>query len=112
MLRTISEPDWKRFRRLRELALERFYQRVLGEVERVSSDAEKTAHDRYHALFGLLRRRDEELANAFDNPRRSMAFQQLAWIVSLGLLTPEELAELTLETREVLNVLGILGSGE
>src|SRR5258707_13944135 len=51
---------------LQPLALDRFCQRVLAEVGRLAGDADKSNHQRYLAVFRLLQRRDEELANAFN----------------------------------------------
>lgn len=94
-----SESDWKVFRRLREVALERSCNRVLGEIEKISQDADRTAHERYLAIFELLRKRDREVAAAFENPRRSQMMMQLAAIGSHSLLTTEELAQFSEETQ-------------
>ena len=50
-------------------------------------------------MFALLRRRDRELAEAFDDARRSAACRQLAVIRSHGLLTEEEFARFSPEAR-------------
>jgi hypothetical protein len=97
--RGISEPDWKLFRQLRALALERFCERVLSEVGQLAADAGKSAHERYLAVFQLLQSRDKELAGAFDDFRRSTAWRQLAVLRSWGLLSEEEFARFSPETR-------------
>jgi hypothetical protein len=102
MTRQISESDWKLFRQLQPIALERFCERVLSEVSRLTSDTRKSSHERYLALFKLIKRRDRELADAFDDLRRSTALLQLARIQSHGLLTDEELARFSPETRDVV----------
>jgi hypothetical protein len=51
------------------------------------------------ALFKLLHGRDEELGDAFNNPRRSTAEVQLAHIPFQELLTDEEFARFSPETR-------------
>jgi hypothetical protein len=63
--------DWKAFRQLREIALERFCERVLQELDAISRDVSRTQHERYVSVFGLLQDRDDELGRAFNNPRRS-----------------------------------------
>ena len=93
------EPDWKRLRRLQPLALERFCQRVLDEISRLAADAGQGSHERYRAVYRLLQDRDERLADAFDNPRRSAALVQLARIRAEGLLSEEEFAGFSPETR-------------
>jgi hypothetical protein len=104
MAREISESDWKLFRQLHPVALERFCERVLSEVGRLASDTGKSAHERYVAVFQLLQRRDKELAEAFDDLRRSTAWRQLAIIRSRGLLTEEEFARFSPETRGAVQV--------
>jgi hypothetical protein len=73
MLDRINESDWKLFRQLQAIALQRFCQRVLDEVVQVASNADKTSHERYGEMYGLIKDRDKELAHAFDDPRRSRA---------------------------------------
>src|SRR5262245_22614943 len=104
MAREISESDWKLFRQLHPIALERFCERVLSEVSRLASDTDKSTHERYVAVYKLLQRRDKELAEAFDDLRRSTARRQLAVIRSRGLLTEEEFARFTPETRGAVQV--------
>lgn len=94
------ESDWKVFRRLHAIALERFCERVLSELARLASDDSKTNHDRYLAVFKLVHERNAELADAFDNPRRSTAVQQLACIQSHELLTEEEISHFSPEIRD------------
>ncbi len=102
MSQCIREADWRVFRELRRRALERFCQRALSEVDRIVSDSNRGAHERYLAAFELLERRDRELANAFNDQRRSTAVQQLAYIKSLDLLTKEEMTRFSTEVRDVI----------
>ena len=73
MARNIRESDWKLFRELHPVAVNRFCERVLGEITRVASDASKTPHARYGDIFRLVREQDRLLARAFDDKRRSTA---------------------------------------
>jgi hypothetical protein len=102
MSREISEPDWKVFRKCREIALDRFCQRILLELDRVTADTSKSAHERYLAVFELLRERNEDVAAAFDNPRRSAAFLQLVCIQSHKLLTDDEMSQFSSDIREAV----------
>ncbi len=94
----IKEPDWKIFRKLHEVALERYCQRVLEDVRR-TVDGRRTHHERYLKLWKLIRKRDKTMAYAFDNPRRSQAITQLANIVAEDLITDGELDQFSEETR-------------
>jgi hypothetical protein len=104
MTRTILESDWKLFRALHPVALERFCEQVLSEVGQLASEADKSAHERYLGVYQLLRRRDKELAQAFNDLRRSTALLQLAILRARGLVTDEEFARFSPETRAVLQV--------
>jgi hypothetical protein len=106
------ESDWKVFRQLRELALQRFCQRVLIEVEKISSDPTASFHDRYLRVYRLLQGRDRELGDAFNAPRRSTAMVQLVIIKAQRLLEPEELARFTAPTRETVAALTDEGDGK
>ena len=104
MQRQISEPDWKLFRRLREVALQRFCERVLSEIGHLASHTEPTAHERYLAVYKLVQRRNKELAQAFDDLRRSTAWPCLALMRSRGLLTDEEFAGFSSETQAAVQI--------
>jgi hypothetical protein len=99
MTRTISEADWRVFRRLHPVALERFCEQILSDVKRLASQGKKTSHERYLAVFKLLNRRNREMADAFDDMRRSTAFLRVACIQSHQLLTEEEMSLFSPETR-------------
>jgi hypothetical protein len=103
--REIPESDWKIFRTVRAAALDRYCARVLEECTAVIEDRSVSSHDRYLQLFRLLRERDDDLADAFNDPRRSVAFFQLARIRGLGVVTDDELGRFSPETREVVHAL-------
>jgi hypothetical protein len=96
-MRDIAESDWKIFKGLREVALERFCERVLGEIAGISSDATKTKHERYLAIYRLVRERDKEIDPIFDYLRRSTAVRQIFAFRSHDLLTAQELRQLSPE---------------
>jgi hypothetical protein len=87
----ISPADWKAFKPLREAALERFCERVLDEVARINADRTKTKHERYLAIYRLMRERDKEINPIFDTLRRSTAVRQICSFRSHDLLTEDEL---------------------
>ena len=98
----IKESDWKVFRKLRVLALERYCGHVLEEVRRTIEKRDASSHERYLKLWELLYKRDKTIGVAFDDPRRSRAFFQLANLVNENLLTEAELNEFSGETREAV----------
>ena len=94
------ESDWKIFREIREVALERFCGQVLADLAPVCSDESRTLHERYLEAHRLLKDRDRKLAQAFDGPRRSQMHWQLSAMHALGLLEPDELTRFSPTTRE------------
>jgi hypothetical protein len=80
----IRESDWKLLRRLQPVALDRFCQRVLSDVQATCSDTAATAHERYLQVFKLLREQDKEMMR------------------TSGLITDEEFAEFSEELRETI----------
>jgi ABC-type nitrate/sulfonate/bicarbonate transport system ATPase subunit len=85
--------------------LDRFCQRVLSEVARLSSDVTVNPHERYLAVFDLINRRNDELADAFDDMRRSTALRRLACIQSHCLLTDEEFGRFSASTRDAIEAM-------
>jgi hypothetical protein len=79
------------------VALERFCERILGEIAGISSDATKTKHERYVAIYRLVRERDKEIVPIFDYLRRSTAVRQIFAFRSHDLLTAQELRQLSPE---------------
>jgi hypothetical protein len=111
MQRQVPEADWKVFRKLREIALERFCRRVLDGLDRFRQDDSRTYHERYLELFRWLQDRDDDIARAFNDPRRSRMLLQLATIVTLDVVKPEELAQFTPATRKIVEELVKPASG-
>ena len=100
MSRDIRESDWKVFKQLHPIAVQRYCERFLKNVERVVADGSKTPHDRYGAIYSLTKHATKELARAFDDKRRSTALLQLRIIHSFGLLSEEELSRFSPEAHE------------
>jgi hypothetical protein len=108
MSRGIAESDWRILRELKPIALDRFCRRVLDEVGRMALDPARTNHERYLAIYRFIADRDEELADAFNDMRRSRAILMICQLQRHGLLTDEEFARFGDETRAaVQDLLGI-----
>jgi hypothetical protein len=90
-MRDIKESDWKLFKPLRATALERFCERVLDDIARISSDSTKSKHERYLAIYQLVRERNKDIAPIFDYLRRSAAVRQLCAFRSHDLVTEQEI---------------------
>ncbi len=99
---TIKESDWKLLGQLRTIALERLCQRILAEIESINTNGTLSAHQRYLEIYKIIARRDKDIARTFNDHRRSTAFNELAAIQSLDLLTPEEFLRFNQETRDAV----------
>ena len=101
MTQGIAEPDWQRFRQLHPVALERFCQKILSEIESINADDSNSFHQRYLDVYKVIERRDKVLSNTFDDLRRSSALTKIISIYGRGLLTEVELGGFG---QEVVNV--------
>ncbi len=100
-MREISESDWKTFKRVRELALERYSQRILDEIAGICSDTNDSAHERYQRLVETVRERKREMSNAFDRFSRSSALLCLRVIRSMDLLEESEVSQFSETAQKV-----------
>ncbi len=104
----IPESDWRRFKEVHAKLLERYCNRILQEVTAASRDSGGSAHDRYLKVYKLIRDRDRQIANAFNDFRRSTAVMQLAIMRKMGLLTNEELNQFSEQTRNHVEAIASL----
>jgi hypothetical protein len=103
MSQHIPESDWKVLRELKPILLERFCERVLADVAQAANNDAETHHQRYLRIFRLLPERDDGLALAFDDIRRSNAIQKLTAMRMLGLMTDDEFMRFRPETRSLID---------
>jgi hypothetical protein len=104
-MRQIEEADWRVFRQLHPVALERFCERIVGEIERIRSNEAKSFHQRYIEISRLIKKRDRQIGEAFNDLRRSTALLQIATIRSHGLWTEEEFMRFSPDIREAVELL-------
>lgn len=101
----IKESDWKTFKELRPLALQRYCKQVLGDVDKIIHDSEGDAHERYIEMYNIVRDGDKKLAQMFDGFSRSKALSQLVMYYAHDLLDDEEIARLSEETQKRINAI-------
>jgi hypothetical protein len=97
---SLPERDWRLFKSVHRVVLDRYCARVLDECAALTRSGNGSPHERYLELFRLVKERDESLASAFNDQRRSTAAQRLAAMISLGVVTDAELSEFSRSTRE------------
>lgn len=98
----IKESDWKLFRTLRPIALNRYCQRVLEDTSRILAASDQTAHQKYLAVYKLIDERDKDIEQTFNDLRRSTAALRLAMMMRLDLITEEELKAFSEEMQDRL----------
>jgi hypothetical protein len=96
----LPEPDWKTVRKLHDLALERFCQRVLADIGRIHAATSKKAHVRYLEIFKVIEEQDKEIEWIFNDLNRSNAMEHLCAMSTRGLLAESEFALLSQETQD------------
>lgn len=101
----IAEADWKRLRKLKEVALDRLCAAILRECQDIAADDGRTTHERYLALYRHINDRDDDVADAFNGLSRSTAVRRLSAMCALDLVTNEELDEFTPETQRSVRTL-------
>jgi len=111
MREQIAEPDWKLFRKLHPIMLDRFCRRILDEVEEITDNLALSNHQRFLAPNELIRGRSAEMSDSFDDMRRSMAITLLARIRFHDLLTDDELAQFSQETQSAIETLVSIWGG-
>lgn len=96
----MKESDWKKFKKIREAALDRFCANALADFDATIHKPDTSNHDRYLDLYRKIHRVDKELSRLFDGNSRSMASLKLMYMRGEDLVTDEELEGLSDEFRE------------
>jgi hypothetical protein len=99
-MQDIPESDWKKFRLVHKAALDRHCQETLAKLKPMIDAPGNDIHERYLAIYQYIQERDEEVAQLFNDFRRSTALIQLLAMCKCKLVTDEEFAEFSPETRE------------
>ena len=100
----ISESDWNIYKRIRDLAQDRYSQRVLDEAERIRQDESLSVQDRHAELSRMVRERDKEMFRVFDSLRRSSAVLCLMMMRSHDLVTDEEMQSFSPEVQRASEI--------
>ena len=96
----ISEADWRVFRELKPIALDRLCARVLAEMTAIQADATRTNHQRFLAVYARINEGNDDVAAIFNGMSRSRASLQLHLMIRHGLLTPDEISRFSAPFRD------------
>jgi hypothetical protein len=95
----IPEHDWKYLRQIHDELLEKLSKRINDKVREALADTSRSEYDRRGNVYGLVLKCDKVVAECFDDWRRSRAIWSLLALRHHGLLTDEQLGNLSEETR-------------
>ncbi|RLT89653.1 hypothetical protein [Ketobacter sp. GenoA1] len=98
----ISESDWKKFKKIREKALDKFCSLALEDIQEALNKKDADAHSRYLYVYKIVENNDKRLSLIFDDYRRSKARIQLALMVSSDLVDEQDLNVLSDDLQEFI----------
>ena len=103
MPQNLPESDWGTLSRLKPLALDRLCQRILEKSRGILADAKMGENHRaYLELYRHIQESDKVVSDCFDNWSRSHALDTLINWRTENLLTEEEFAAFSAETRDMV----------
>ncbi len=96
----ISEADWRVFRALKTIALDRLCARVLAETAAIQADATRTNHQRFLAVYARINEGNDDVAAIFNGMSRSRAGFQLQLMIDYDLVTSDEMSRFSPPFRD------------
>jgi len=95
----ITESDWKKLRKLSEVAMGRAFDRAIARMQTILSMNRKS-RIKFWDIKNYADEQSKQLARLFDELKRSNAIERLAMIWLENLLTDEEMESFSPETRQ------------
>jgi len=102
MQRDMAESDWKVFKELHPIAMNRFFEKAVKEMQPLLWTKNKPAQERFWDALEYATQQRQQAARLFDDFRRSTAIIQAGLIYANHLLTEEEIGRFSDQTREQL----------
>ncbi len=106
----ISEYEWRKIRDMKPAVLDHVCKGILDALRtRIdTSSTDLVHHEQYLNIYKWLHEQDKEIANGFDDLKRSNAYYRLACWVKNSWLTLKEFNSLSKDTRaKVLFLAGL-----
>lgn len=101
--------DWKIFGRVHPPALERFFKRVLAEIDRISGEDARSYHVRSLHIFRMIQQGDRGIARLFDIRDALMHSRRWPRFAHSGCLEMREFSSPSLKTRGAIQMLLVAG---
>lgn len=106
MIDKIKESDWKYLKKLKPMLLERACTQINKEAELILKNEEN--REQYHVymdMFSHYEKKDDILAECFDDYRRSKAKQRIFSLVYHGIMSDDELQGFSDDTKEFVKLM-------
>ena len=101
----IPEQDWKRIRAIKDKKLNDLCADILKEIEQEIKNKGDQNHKAYLKIWDIVNERDNDIADMFNDLKRSNAVFKLALWHKNGYLTEKELNDFTEQTRSTINAI-------
>jgi len=99
----ITESDWRKFKRVKEVALEKICGRLIDDVKEVIDGKNSSNHKKYIYMYELMENYDKRIAKIFDYNSRSKAMMQLVLMRSEGLLDKQDISSFSAGLQDFIN---------
>ena len=96
----MKESDWKLFKQIKDKAIDQFCRDALLVFSKITTDEDKSAHERYLQLYGTVDKTNRKMSSLFDDHSRSKASLQLLVIRREGLADDALIQKLSDEFKE------------
>ena len=92
MINEIKESDWKYLKKLKPVLLERACANINKEAQLILENKENhDQHQVYLAIYKHYEKKDDMIADCFNDYRRSTAKQRILRLVDYGIMSEDEL---------------------
>lgn len=99
-MKSIKESDWKIYKELREIALERYCKRSLEKVRKIIDENIGDSEERFLTMTREAHHLHKHFGHLFDDFRRLTAIRQLSIYYADELLTHDEISRLSEDGRD------------
>ena len=102
-MRNIKESDWKYFRRIKDAILNRHCNAILEVVDLINKNRKSEEHKSYLQIYRLLEEKDKEIADTYNDIKRSNAIEKIYLMRRHLAMTNEEFSKFSEETKDLVN---------
>lgn len=102
---SVSEKDWKLFRKLQVELTSKACDLVFKKVENITNNRVGKEHQSYLDLYRLIGEEDAKIAEMLNNPTRNNVLMKIVFLKKYGVLSDDQLHFFSEETQEFVSSL-------